>query len=101
MPPVAITNVVPIETIVRIATFWASSDRLLTVPNLPGASTEKMTMSAIRKPRVMNTWLASSVRQRDRCGSALRVTSVVASTASSALSAGLVVRRHAGTCSVT
>ncbi len=37
MPAVAMTNVVPTLTTVRMATFWASSDRLLTVPNLPGA----------------------------------------------------------------
>ena len=66
MPPVAITNVVPMLTTVRIATFWASSDRLFAVPNLPGARIEKMTMSASRKPRVMNTWLATSWRQRER-----------------------------------
>ncbi len=60
MPAVAITNVVPTLTTVRIATFWASSVKLLAVPNFPGASSEKTTISSRRKARVIRIGVVAS-----------------------------------------
>ena len=62
MPAVAMTNVVPTLTTVRIDTFSASCWMLLTVSNLPGASTEKMTIITTRKRNVTMTGLATSRR---------------------------------------
>ena len=89
MPAVAMTKVVPTLTTVRMATFWASRVRLLTVPNLSGASAVKIAMSSSRKASVMNTWLATMVRQRGRGFTSAAVTSVVCSASSSAESVGL------------
>ena len=66
MPAVAITNVVPTLTTVRIETFSASCWKFDLVPNLPGASTENTSIVTTRKKNVIRTGLV--IRRRHSGG---------------------------------